>query len=89
MDTPYESTSLGQGTTQGSKEQRDTMIDEEIMFIGTMVAVGYGGGSGNIPISEGYLNNPAPMFMEGWTISLTKGTLDPALDPRYGVKNAS
>jgi hypothetical protein len=43
------STSSGQGTTQGLEGLRDPLVDEEIMLIGEMVAVGDGGESGNIP----------------------------------------
>jgi len=53
--------------------------------MGVMVVVGDVRRRGNIPISEGSFNIPTPTFMENWTISPTKGTLD----PRYGVQNTS
>ena len=62
------------------------MVYEEIMLMGEMIAVEYGGGRGNIPIREGSLNIPTPMFRVDCVVSLIKGTLDPTLDPRSGVQ---
>jgi hypothetical protein len=47
------------------------------MLIGDTLAVGDIGGRGNIPISEGYLNIPAPKLKKYCVISSTKGTFDP------------
>jgi Na+/citrate or Na+/malate symporter len=42
------------------KNPRDPLVNDEIMLIGEMFVVGGGGGRGNIPMSEGYLNIPTP-----------------------------
>jgi hypothetical protein len=57
--------------------------------MGEMIVVGYGGERRNIPIRKGYLNIPTTTFRVEYVVSPTKGTLDPTLDPRYGVQNAS
>jgi len=61
---PYDSASSTRGTTQGSIDLRDPLVKKEIILIGVIYVVGDHGrrwGRGNIPISEGYLNIPAPM----------------------------
>jgi hypothetical protein len=40
------------------------MVNDEIILIEVICAIGYGGGRGKIPISEGPLNILAPMFMK-------------------------
>jgi hypothetical protein len=46
------------------KYPRDPLVNDEIMLIREICAVGDGGGRGKIPINEGSLNIPAPMFMK-------------------------
>jgi hypothetical protein len=57
MDAPNYSTSLGQGTAQGSKYPMDPLVNDEIMLIIRVIcAIRDGGGRGKIPIGEGSLN---------------------------------
>jgi hypothetical protein len=70
------------------QDPRDPLVNDEIMLIGDTLAVGDGGGRGNIPINEGSLNIPTPTLKKVCVVSLTKGTFDPTLDPRSRVQNA-
>jgi hypothetical protein len=63
MEYLYDSTSSGQGTTQGSIYLRDPLVNVEIMFIGVTFIVGVGRGRRNIPMSERYLNIPTPTLI--------------------------
>jgi hypothetical protein len=40
------------------------LVNDEIILIEEICAIGYGGARGKIPIGEGALNIPTPMFMK-------------------------
>jgi hypothetical protein len=63
MESPYDSTSSRQGTTQRYIDLRDPLVNGKIMWIGEIFAVGDGMGRGKISMIEGYLIIPTPKIM--------------------------